>query len=185
VHNISDQRVDAPQALLAARRRVALWALAGLALASVLATGLTSMAGGAPAVLAHIHQTLLALQDRPVILAAGFVVWALVANCLVVPAGSLSMIVGGAVLGPLVPAVTWTVAQLITAPLLYSLIRRGVSRMSVPPHPLAARLVRLALSNGFKATALLRLMPIMPNAPATCWQQRLASSCVRFCSARR
>jgi uncharacterized membrane protein YdjX (TVP38/TMEM64 family) len=146
---------------------VALWALAVLALASLLATGLISMAGGAPALLGHIHQTLLMLQDRPVVVAVGFAVWALVANCLVLPAGSLSMIVGGAVLGPLVPAVTWTVAQLITAPLLYMLIQRGVSRITVPPHPMAARLIRQAQANGLQATALLRLMPIMPNAPAT------------------
>jgi uncharacterized membrane protein YdjX (TVP38/TMEM64 family) len=149
------------------RSRRALWALAALAVASVVASGVIMAAGGGPALLIAARETLAALNERPELIAAIFAAWALVANCLVVPAGTLSMIVGGALLGTIIPTLIWSVAQLMTAPLLYALTRRGMGNVAMLRNSQVARLVALAQSNGFQATALLRLLPIMPNAPAT------------------
>jgi uncharacterized membrane protein YdjX (TVP38/TMEM64 family) len=123
--------------------------------------------GGGPALLAQTQDTLTTLNQQPLVVAALFAAWALIANCLVVPAGTLSMIVGGALLGTAVPTLIWSVAQLMTAPVLYALTRRGVASAGSPHNKQIAQLVSLAQTNGFKATVLLRLLPIMPNAAAT------------------
>jgi uncharacterized membrane protein YdjX (TVP38/TMEM64 family) len=149
------------------RSRRALWALAALAVASVVASAAIMAAGGGTALLIAARETLAALQERPTLIAALFASWALVANCLVVPAGTLSMIVGGALLGTIIPTLIWSVAQLMTAPLLYALTRRGMGSVPMLRNPQVARLVALARTNGMQATALLRLLPVMPNAPAT------------------
>jgi uncharacterized membrane protein YdjX (TVP38/TMEM64 family) len=143
-------------------------ALVTLVLASVAASGLIIASGGGPALLVQAQATLMALNRQPAVVAALFAAWALVANCLVVPAGTLSMIVGGALLGTVAPTLIWSVAQLMTAPVLYALTRRGVDSAALPPHnKQVAQLAALAQVNGFKATAMLRLLPIMPNAAAT------------------
>jgi uncharacterized membrane protein YdjX (TVP38/TMEM64 family) len=141
-----------------AKRRIAVAGLLTLVVASGVATALILAAGGGPA--------LLALTLQPATLAAAFALWALLANCLVLPAGSLSLIAGGALLGAWVPALIWFTAQLLTAPALYALTRRGLTPL-VPTGPLTARLTQLAATNGLQATVLLRLLPVMPNAPAT------------------
>jgi uncharacterized membrane protein YdjX (TVP38/TMEM64 family) len=158
------------------RSRLAILALVTLLLASALASGLIIAAGGGPALLAQARETLLALNERPQLVAIVFAVWALVANCLVVPAGTLSVIVGGALLGPFTATLIWTLGQLATAPLLYRLTREGLGPVQLDSvaqrwlgwlGPQAANLKALAAVNGLQATALLRLMPVMPSAPAT------------------
>jgi uncharacterized membrane protein YdjX (TVP38/TMEM64 family) len=149
------------------RSRRALWALVALAVASVLASGSIIAAGGGPALLLATRETLAVLSARPALVAVVFAAWALVANCLVVPAGTLSMIVGGALLGTILPTLIWSVAQLMTAPVLYALTRRGVGTVPLLQNAQVARLIALARSNGFQVTAMLRLLPIMPNAAAT------------------
>jgi uncharacterized membrane protein YdjX (TVP38/TMEM64 family) len=109
-------------------------------------------------------------QHRTAALAA-FALWAVLANCLVLPAGSLSLIAGGAVFGATAPAGIWFAAQLLTAPLIYragatsqdrvaSLVARYLGRAP-------ARLLATAARDGVWTTAVLRLTPILPSAPAT------------------
>jgi uncharacterized membrane protein YdjX (TVP38/TMEM64 family) len=149
------------------RSRRALWALVALAAASVVASGWIIAAGGGPALLHAAQATLARLNESPRTIIALFAAWALVANCLVVPAGTLSMIVGGALLGTVLPTLIWSVAQLITAPLLYALTKRGVGPVPMLQNARVVQLMTLARANGFQVTALLRLLPIMPNAAAT------------------
>ena len=144
-----------------------LWVLAGLALASVAASGSILSVGGGPALLLLAREMLAALTDRPALVAVAFAAWALVANCLVVPAGTLSMIVGGALLGTVLPTLIWSIAQLLTAPLLYALTKRGFGALTLHRYADVAPLASQAQANGLQATALLRLLPIMPNAAAT------------------
>jgi uncharacterized membrane protein YdjX (TVP38/TMEM64 family) len=141
--------------------------LVALALASLCASGVIISAGGGPALLLIVRETLAALSDRPVLIAVVFAAWALVANCLVVPAGTLSMIIGGALLGTVLPTLIWSVGQLLSAPLLYALTKRGVGTVPMLRNVQVAQLVKLAQTNGLQVTALLRLLPIMPNAAAT------------------
>jgi uncharacterized membrane protein YdjX (TVP38/TMEM64 family) len=164
---VTDHRTDPPVPSPTTRSRRAFWVLAALAVLSVLASGLIMAAGGGPAVLLMVRETLAALHERPVLIASLFAAWALVANCLVVPAGTLSMIVGGALLGTALPTLIWSLAQLITAPLLYALTKRGVGTVPMLQTAQVAQLVALAQTNGLQTTALLRLLPIMPNAAAT------------------
>jgi uncharacterized membrane protein YdjX (TVP38/TMEM64 family) len=158
--------------------RRALWALGGLALASLLLTGAIASAGGGTALLAMIRETLVELAKRPLLMTGLFAAWALVSNCLVMPSGSLSMVVGGVLLGTAAPTLIWTAAQVLTAPLLFHLTlsgARGVGTTKfadlaqrylqrVPRY--AATLTKFGQSDGVLATILLRVMPVMPSAPA-------------------
>jgi uncharacterized membrane protein YdjX (TVP38/TMEM64 family) len=149
------------------RSRRACWVIAALALVSFVVSVSIVAAGGGPALLLATRETLAAFNERPAIVAVVFAAWALVANCLVVPAGTLSMIIGGALLGTMVPTLIWSVAQLMTAPVLYALTKRGVGTVPMLQNAQVARLVTLARTNGLQVTAMLRLLPIMPNAAAT------------------
>lgn len=138
-----------------------------LLLASVIGSAMIMLAGGGAALV----DALLSTEQHATRLAIVFAAWALVANCLVLPAGSLSLIAGGAALGTLVPAAIWFVAQLITAPLLYRaghLDRghvEGIMRRYLGAT--AADLVVNAARDGIWTTAVLRLTPVLPSAPAT------------------
>jgi uncharacterized membrane protein YdjX (TVP38/TMEM64 family) len=156
-------------------RSLAVYVLAGLAALSVVGSAAMLAVGGGPALLAMGRDALVALGRRPGLVTALFAGWALVANCLVVPAGSLSLVVGGALLGAVVPTSIWAAAQLLTAPVLYNLTLstvRGSALADLAQRYLnrapvqAAALTGFAAANGVLATALLRLLPIMPNAPA-------------------
>jgi uncharacterized membrane protein YdjX (TVP38/TMEM64 family) len=140
--------------------------LLGLVAASVLGTAGLLLAGGGTAIL----ETLAQLEQRKVMVILEFAVWALVANCLVLPAGSLSLVAGGAILGMAAPALIWFAAQLVTAPLIY---RTGAgSRDRIEPlvtrylGSSAVRIVARAAHDGVATTILLRLTPILPSAPA-------------------
>ena len=140
--------------------------LIALIAASAIGTAAMLWLGGRDMLMA----VLMALELHPVAFACAFTVWALIANCLVLPAGSLSLIAGGAVLGAFVPAGIWFAAQLATAPLIYraashsqlhagGLIERYLG-------PAAAHLLARAGHDGVWATAVLRLTPVIPSAPA-------------------
>jgi uncharacterized membrane protein YdjX (TVP38/TMEM64 family) len=155
----------------AVKNRIAVAGLVALVVGSMVATALMLAAGGGPALLAEVRSTLVALSQHPAYLAAVFALWALLANCLVIPAGSLSLIAGGALLGAWLPALIWFAAQLLTAPILYALTLRGLAPFTLKTAARGKRqidqLTRLAATDGLKATALLRLLPVLPNAPAT------------------
>lgn len=140
--------------------------LAALVLASVVGTLGLLTAGSGGAVL-----DLLRLVERHrATLAIVFGLWALLANCLVLPAGSLSLIAGGAALGALLPAAIWFVAQLLTAPLLYRAGNVDHARVDAVLRRYlgsgAATLVEQAARDGIWTTAALRLTPVLPSAPA-------------------
>ena len=135
---------------------------------SALGSSLLLVAGGRESVLSLIA----VIENNPAIAAAAFATWALVANCLVLPAGSLSLIAGGAVLGTPLPAAIWFIAQLITAPLLYKVAQRSSdagSELLVQRYigAEAAATLSRAADAGVATTIVMRLTPILPNAPAT------------------
>ena len=111
------------------------------------------------------------IDKNPALVALAFSGWALVANCLILPAGSLSLIAGGAVLGTFLPAVIWYLAQLGTAPLLYRLAAqssdRGQRLVRRYLGPTVEKLFVRGVEDGIAATAVLRLTPFIPSAPAT------------------
>lgn len=140
--------------------------LASLFAASLAGSVAIVLAGGGPALV-----DLLRLAERhSVILAILVAAWALIANCLVLPAGSLSLIAGGASLGMFVPTAIWFAAQLVTAPLLYRAGRVDRQRVAAIMRryfgPSTANWVARAADDGVWTTVLLRLTPVMPSAPA-------------------
>ena len=108
--------------------------------------------------------------DRAPLLLGLFAVWAMVANMLVLPAGSLSLIAGGAALGSLLPAAIWFLAQLVTSPLLYRASATDHARVLGLVDKYAGRIAAGCLDraarDGVWTTILLRLTPVLPSAPA-------------------
>lgn len=158
---------------LARRSRAALWVLAALLAASVAVTLAILAAGGGTAVVVSAREVLAYLAERPVLMVTIFAIWSVICVSLVVPIGTISVIVGGILFGAFLPAVLWTVAQLVTAPVIYHLTRssmgnnaggglveRWLGRRS-------AEIVDLARVDGFFTVIVLRLLPIIPSAP-TC-----------------
>lgn len=140
--------------------------LSALLAISAIGTALILSIGGRELLVA----TLATLEQHPIAFACVFASWAVIANCLILPAGSLSLIAGGAVLGAPVPAAIWFAAQLASAPFIHratSLERTATSAMierylGASPGQLLAR----AATDGIWATVVLRLTPILPSAPA-------------------
>lgn len=124
-------------------------------------------AGGAPALATALD----ALQTHRAALILAFTAWALVANCLVLPAGSVSLIAGGAMLGTVLPAAIWYVAQLATAPVIYRIgaAERDQAAALIARYlgPAGQSLRAGAAAEGLSATILLRLTPVLPSAVAT------------------
>lgn len=116
--------------------------------ASLVGTAAIMLAGGGPALI----ELLRLAEQHGTTLAVVFAAWAMVANCLVLPAGSLSLIAGGAALGMFVPAAIWFAAQLVTAPLLYRAGRVDHDRTEALMHRYlgssAANLVARAARDG-------------------------------------
>ncbi|PXX93889.1 hypothetical protein DF185_23140, partial [Marinifilum breve] len=69
--------------------------LAGLAVASALGALILGLAGGGATVIA----ILAAVEANRTLALTIFAVWALLANCLILPAGSLSVMAAGALFG--------------------------------------------------------------------------------------
>ncbi len=111
------------------------------------------------------------LDKNPTLVALAFAGWALLANCLILPAGSLSLMAGGAVLGTFLPASIWYLAQLTTAPLLYRLAVQTPYRSQQLVRRYLGQTVETlfmrGVEDGIAATAVLRLTPVIPSAPAT------------------
>ena len=109
------------------------------------------------------------LEQYPVAFTCAFTVWALIANCLIVPAGSLSLIIGGAALGTFLPAAIWFAAQLASAPFIHRAASDRVVRQRLIERYLGASATKLmarAARDGIWASVVLRLTPILPSAPA-------------------
>lgn len=140
--------------------------LAVLVAGSIAGTALIILAGGGDAVVGVLR----GFEAHRGLVVLSFAAWALVANCLVLPAGSLSLIAGGALLGTWVPAAIWFAAQLATAPLLFRAAQGSPERSkAIIARYLgqgAAELLGDAVRDGFWTTVLLRLTPILPSAPA-------------------
>jgi uncharacterized membrane protein YdjX (TVP38/TMEM64 family) len=162
---------------------MALWALAALLGMSIVVTGAMLAAGGGAAVVVSGREVLAYLAERPVLMVAIFAVWSVICVILIVPIGTISVIVGGILFGAFLPALLWAVAQLITAPVIYHLTLRslGSDVGSVPgAAPSAgvrlverwvgrrgAEIIDLARVDGLFTVIVLRLLPIVPSAP-TC-----------------
>jgi uncharacterized membrane protein YdjX (TVP38/TMEM64 family) len=170
--------------------RRALWLLAALALLSICVSAQFLVAGGGAAVVVSGRDALAHLAERPVLMVAVFSVWSLICVSLIVPVGTLSVIVGGILFGAVLPAVLWTAAQLVTAPVIYHLTRSGIGNAGSGPGTEAgagqeaapsagarlverwlgrrsAEIVDLARVDGLFTVIVLRLLPIIPSAP-TC-----------------
>ena len=139
--------------------------LAGLAVASALGALILVLAGGGATVIA----ILAAVEANRTLALTIFAVWALLANCLILPAGSLSVMAAGALFGTVVPALVWFTAQLLTTPFLHRAgfgNRAEIDRMV--RRYLGARASALladATREGVWTTILLRLTPVLPSAP--------------------
>jgi uncharacterized membrane protein YdjX (TVP38/TMEM64 family) len=155
------------------KSRVALWALAALLGLSIVVTGAILAAGGGAAVVVSGREALAYLAERPVLMVAIFAVWSVICVSLIVPVGTISVIVGGILFGAFLPAVLWAVAQLVTAPVIYHLTRSsigadaGVGLVERWLGRRSAEIVDLARVDGFFTVIVLRLLPIIPSAP-TC-----------------
>jgi uncharacterized membrane protein YdjX (TVP38/TMEM64 family) len=163
------------------RSQAALWALLCLLALSVVATGAMLSAGGGTALVLRGREALTFLAERPVLMFSIFAVWSVVCVSLIVPAGTVSVIVGGILFGAFLPAALWTAAQLVTAPLIYRLTLRSFGTDdSGPAAPGAgirvverwlgrrsAEIIDLARIDGLFTVVVLRLLPIIPSAP-TC-----------------
>ncbi len=140
--------------------------LIAIIILSALGTGAMLWLGGRDLVMT----VLAALEQRPTTFAIAFAAWALIANCLVLPAGSLSLIAGGAVLGAVLPAGMWFAAQLVTAPFIYrTTVSAQLAATGLIERYLGAgatQLLARAADDGVWLTAVLRLTPIIPSAPA-------------------
>lgn len=140
-------------------RLIPLLSLSALATAGVVWNGSRETLGA----------SLSALEQYPVAFICAFALWALIANCLIVPAGSLSLIIGGAALGSFLPAAIWFVAQLACAPLLYRAASDRTIRQQLIERYLGASATKLmarAARDGIWASVVLRLTPVLPSAPA-------------------
>lgn len=163
------------------RSRAALWALVCLLALSVVATGAMVSAGGSIAVVLQGREALAYLAERPVLMFSIFSAWSLICVSLIVPAGTISVIVGGILFGAFLPAALWTAAQLVTAPLIYHLTLRSFDTSDSGPVAQtagiriverwlgrrSAEIVELARVDGLFTVIVLRLLPIVPSAP-TC-----------------
>ena len=163
------------------RSRPALWLLVGLLTASAIVTVAIVAAGGSTGVLMHGRDAVAYLAQRPVLMFAMFSVWSLICVILIIPAGTISVIVGGILFGAFLPAALWTAAQLVTAPLIYHLTLRSFDTSDSGPVAQtagiriverwlgrrSAEIVELARVDGLFTVIVLRLLPIVPSAP-TC-----------------
>jgi hypothetical protein len=138
-------------------RLIAIVALSALATAGI-------VWGGSRDLLAA---SLSVLEQHPVAFTCAFALWALIANCLIVPAGSLSLIIGGAALGTFLPAAIWFAVQLASAPFIHqtatsdhAVRQQLIERYLGAP---AARLMARAAHDGVWASVVLRLTPILPS----------------------
>jgi uncharacterized membrane protein YdjX (TVP38/TMEM64 family) len=165
------------------KSRVALWALAALLGMSIVVTCAILAAGGGAAVVVNAREALAYLAERPALMLAIFSVWSVICVILIVPIGTISVIVGGILFGAFLPALLWAVAQLVTAPVIYHLTLRSLGS-DVDSTPGAApgagvrlverwlgrrtaEIVDLARVDGIFTVIVLRLLPIIPSAP-TC-----------------
>lgn len=116
------------------------------------------------------------IDANAVLALALFAVWALAANCIVIPAGSVSLIAAGALFGPLWPALIWYGSQIVTAPLPHAFGRilkaesstRRIGGKSIDQWtlPFRHRLASLVDPRPVMASVLLRLCPLVPSAVA-------------------
>jgi uncharacterized membrane protein YdjX (TVP38/TMEM64 family) len=102
----------------------------------------------------------------------GFAVWAIAANLIVIPSGSLTLILAGFFVGAWLPAALWWGAQVVTAPIVHTIGARSIEPALVERLLQRAGLgasievLRLAARReGFLASAVLRLTPLLPGAP--------------------
>jgi uncharacterized membrane protein YdjX (TVP38/TMEM64 family) len=141
-------------------------AFALIAAGSLVGTVILWGLGGNRAVL----DLLAAIAERRGLAITLFGLWALAANCLVLPAGSLSLIAGAMLLGTVLPAAIWYAAQLATAPLIHRSVDAGSSATTALVERYlganAARLLGRAAQDGIWTTVVLRLTPVLPSAPA-------------------
>jgi uncharacterized membrane protein YdjX (TVP38/TMEM64 family) len=174
---------DEQQRPRASQSRTALWVLATLLLLSVVVSLAILAAGGGPAIVLSGREALAYLAARPVLMVAIFAVWSVICVILIVPIGTISVIVGGILFGAFLPALLWAVAQLITAPVIYHLTLRslgsgvggvpgaapgaGVRLVERWLGRRSAEIVDLARVDGIFTVIVLRLLPIIPSAP-TC-----------------
>ena len=170
------QTLSAPK-----RSRLALWLLVGLLAASAMVTVAIFAAGGSTGVVMHGRDAVGYLAQRPLLMFAMFSIWSLICVILIIPAGTISVIVGGILFGAFLPAALWTAAQLITAPLIYHLTLRSFDTNDNGPAAQSAgirvverwlgrrsaEIIDLARVDGLFTVIVLRLLPIVPSAP-TC-----------------
>jgi uncharacterized membrane protein YdjX (TVP38/TMEM64 family) len=154
-------------------RRIALTVLAVLALASVSAIAWLGYGGGWRTVAATVAALGAKVEaNRPLAIAAFFVI-AFVAQLIVMPSGTVIVLIGGFLLGAWPAALGYYVAQLAAAPVVYGAARAGFGRMAqdrlealvraVLPGRFAS-LLNLAQSEGVLAVIALRLAPVLTSA---------------------
>lgn len=153
-------------------RSVALLALVAMALFSVAATAATLLFGDATSIEVLLVEISIWVETNPATAIALFMLWALAANLIVIPSGSLTLVLAGFFVGAWVPALVWWSAQIITAPIVHTIggrcidpglverwLGRALPRASIETLRIAARREALLSS------VLLRLTPLLPGAP--------------------
>lgn len=149
------------------------WLLAALVAVSAAAVIGVGALGGAMWLEATAHGLQGWIVAYPVSAAVLFALWAIAANVLVLPLGTLSLLLAGGVANPVVAAMTWWLAQVATAPVVHVLGGRSLdtallerlTRRVVPSLDLDS-VVRASARDGFALSVLLRLAPFLPSAPA-------------------
>ena len=106
--------------------------------------------------------------DSPVIALALFALLSLVSQLLIVPSGSLLLMMGGFLLGALPAALIYALIQIITTgPVIWLGQRGGVARAEAQleaASPLLAHLADSLRAAPFSLSLVLRLTPVIPSA---------------------
>lgn len=154
-------------------RTTALIILAALAAASIIATAALWLAGGSGTIEQLFAELGLWVEAKPVTAIVCFALWAIAANLVVIPSGSLTLVAAGFLAGPWVPALIWWGSQVMTAPIVHTVGRRSfepgaLERWLAKAMPAATieTLQTAAQKEAFLTSVIFRLMPTLPSAPA-------------------
>ena len=153
-------------------RRTALIVLACMALLSVVATlAVLSTIETAAIEPALVHLATW-VEINPWTAAGLFLTWAIAANLIVIPSGSLTLVVAGFFAGAWIPALLWWGAQVVTAPIVHAIGGRCIDPETVErwlghalPRSSIDTLRIAARRESLLASTLLRLTPLLPGAP--------------------
>ncbi len=148
--------------------------IAVLLAASVLATGWMLFYGGTELVGAVFWRSYDWVQANRTMALLLFFLISFISQLIVMPSGSLMLLLAGFALGGLPAATVFAIAQVLSAWPVYSLSRRALNSVDrgfshgTDKHRINAIMEKLASLRGnpLVATALLRLTPVIPSAGA-------------------